>query len=186
MSDLFHPNDFNTGLFDCLLDPESSLEGLFCPWCTTSSSYHMLARNHRSMDFGMCCITAFLDFFLWGVAHGVAACITRAKLRARFQFAQSDDFCDRLLGFFFSPCSACQVYRELSIRSLWPGGILIEGPYIKSGLVLPQHQTMMAPMFPPPPSYQQPVLLVPSSPYVVYAAPPPGYVPLQSSRRPYP
>jgi Cys-rich protein (TIGR01571 family) len=140
---MFQPNQFNTGLCDCTDDGSSCVECVFCPWCMTSQSYSMIDTNRPAIDVCMCCTTLLLDVALFaGSAFAIAACMTRRKLNSRFQIAQADECGECLKGLFCPACSACQVYRELSIRQLWPGGMCVRGPYAKPGLVALPPQTM--------------------------------------------
>ena len=134
----FKVNEFNTGLCDCCQDSDSCWEGCCCPWCMTAQSFNMIDRNQPTMDRAMCWGTLLLDLFVCaGNAHSCAEVVTRQKVRSHFRIAQGGNCCECLKAFCCSWCSACQVHRELSIRSMWPGGICVSTPFSKPGLVLP-------------------------------------------------
>ena len=178
----FQMTQFNTTLCECTLDGTSCIQGFFCPWCTTAQNYNMLVLNQPSMDTCMCLVTACIDIGCGtgGLAHGVAAVMTRNRARARFGITPDEGCCEVIKGFCCSPCSDCQVYRELSVRGLWPGGICVSTPFVKAGLVLPPMQTMD-----PRNPHAQPLLPFPVHAQPLQAYPVQGY-PTQPGFTPQP
>ncbi|CUG15366.1 Hypothetical protein, putative [Bodo saltans] len=60
-------------------------------------------------------------------------------VRRKFHLAQESMLVSAAKGFFCAPCSVGQVYREMSLRHMWPadGGLCVDAPYTKAGLVVP-------------------------------------------------
>ncbi|CUG15320.1 ama1 protein, putative [Bodo saltans] len=139
----YHNHDFNTGLCDCFDDCSSFLDGWFCAYCEVSAQYNMLTNGRPGVD--LCVCTALLCADLWlclGFAITCMTVFTRSGARERFHLHEEGAVGGCCKGFWCGPCSICQVYREMSIRHAWPGGVCVDAPYHKRGLNPPEPQYM--------------------------------------------
>jgi Cys-rich protein (TIGR01571 family) len=139
----FNTHDFNTGLCDCFDDCSSFLDGWFCAYCEVSAQYNMISNGRPGVD--MCVCTALLcadAFFCLGFAITCMTVFTRSGARERFHLHDEGAVMGCCKGFFCTPCSICQLYREMSIRHAWPGGVCVDAPYTKQGLAAPEPQYM--------------------------------------------
>ncbi|CUG15342.1 ama1 protein, putative [Bodo saltans] len=132
----FHPNNFNSGLLSCTDDRDSCLDGAFCPWCQISTQYNMF-QNREMGNLPHIFIPLFvLDYVSGGLVLSCVSVMMRNRARRTFSLEETDmDSCCK--AFCCSQCSICQVYREMSIRRHWPGGVCVGKRYVKEGLVVP-------------------------------------------------
>lgn len=136
----FVADDYNTGLGDCCEGGCSSfLDAWCCTYCQVSAQYNMLTNRQKGvnglMAAGLCCLDAWLTC---GCALHFFAVHTRVLARKELN-VKKETTCEMYMkGCFCTCCSVGQVYRELSIRHLWPGGVCVEGPYRKVSVTAPQ------------------------------------------------
>ena len=144
----YRPDAFNTSLFDCTDDGASCCDVFLCPWCMNAQLYNAVTSGEKnSMHAGVCLVTFVLDIFLLGVAYMTASHCTRNEVRIKYGYNDREQncFCEFLAGFFCASCSNCQIYREMSIRRQWPGGICCVGePYDHPTLRPPQSVIMQS------------------------------------------
>jgi Cys-rich protein (TIGR01571 family) len=116
---------YTTGLLDVCSDPRSSAEAVFCSCCLVARMYNMLWQREPTVDTPCC--TLMTCFALCplppcaSVACGTA--YVRAMALDRLDLADENSVVDCLISFFCLPCSIAQLYRELSLRRLWPGSM---------------------------------------------------------------
>lgn len=146
MSAPFIPDDYNTGLCSCFSDCNSCLDGAFCAYCLISAEYSMLEYRRPGVDWLLCCGLFLADIATAGIAGFVASIMTRSSANALFGLRKDSDLVSCCKACCFPGCSTCQVYREMSIRYLWPGGLCVNQPYQKIGLQAPPQVYMRAPM----------------------------------------
>ncbi|CUE71943.1 ama1 protein, putative [Bodo saltans] len=165
MANVFIPDDYNTGLCSCFSDCNSCLDGFFCPYCTISAEYSMLEYRRPGVDWLLCCGLFWADVITMGIAGLISVIMTRSSANALFGLRQDSDLISCCKACCCASCSTCQVYREMSIRYLWPGGLCVSLPYQKIGLQAPPQVYMRGPMRhpfyadqqAPPPQQQQPI-----------------------------
>jgi Cys-rich protein (TIGR01571 family) len=118
---------WNTGLFHCLHDTNVCVEVTFCPYCQAGYQYHRTKKSFVGMNatvcVGMCC----LDMVLAGGGYLVVSTVLRQRIVDRYQLNESTGMV-LCRGLFCSPCTLCQLHREMTLRSECPGGVCIEGP----------------------------------------------------------
>ncbi|CUE71947.1 ama1 protein, putative [Bodo saltans] len=146
MAALFIPDDYNTGLWGCFSDCNSCLDGFFCSYCLVSAEYSMLEYRRPGVDWLLCCGLFLADIATAGIAGLGASIITRSSSNVLFGLKKDSDLTSCLKACCCPACSACQVYREMSIRYLWPGGLCVSQPFQKIGLQAPPQVYMRAPM----------------------------------------
>jgi Cys-rich protein (TIGR01571 family) len=136
MSLLFLHNDYNSGLFGCFDDQPSCFDGFFCPCCALSAQYNMLKHRQTGMLAHVWVPLSIVNFFTWGLAVSCFSVVTRNMLRRGFSLSEETELDGCCKACFCAPCSICQVYREMSMRQVWPDGVCVDAPYTKRGLVL--------------------------------------------------
>jgi Cys-rich protein (TIGR01571 family) len=140
----YDPGAYNTDILDCCEDGASCCDVLFCPWCMNAQLYNAITTGERNtMHKGMCVATMALDLFMVGFAFMMASYCTRQQLKAKYALRDNADGCC-IQGCLCAPCSACQLYRELSLRHEWPGGICCIGEAFEhpNGIRAPQSVAM--------------------------------------------
>ncbi|CUG15458.1 transmembrane protein, putative [Bodo saltans] len=137
MSLLFLHDDFNSGLYACFDDQPSCMDGFFCPCCAVSAQYNMLKHRKAGVLAHVYLPLFILGFFTWGLALSCFSVVTRNMLRRGFLLSQESEASSCCKAFCCPHCSICQVYREMSMRHVWPDGVCSDAPYVKRGLVLP-------------------------------------------------
>lgn len=143
---------FNTGLCDWHLDATSCLDGVCCPWCEVARQYNMIAHEVRDTHTLMCCGLLFCDLFLtFGLSVTIGEVVVRAESRHKLGITSESGCGSCMRAFCCGPCSTCQVYRELSMRGMWPGGVCSSAPF-KHPLFIspPPIQQMFPPVQPLP------------------------------------
>lgn len=135
---------YNTGVCDCFDDGSSCFEAWCCPWCFVSQQYNMLTARQRGMNTAMCAGSLFCDLcFTGGLALFISSCIVRSTARAELQLTEQGACGDCCVVFWCRACSDCQVYRELSLRNMWPGGMCcVDKAFTKPGLQAPASAQM--------------------------------------------
>jgi Cys-rich protein (TIGR01571 family) len=146
MAGVFITDDYNTGLCSCLSDCNSCLDGLFCSYCLVSAEYSMLEYRRPGVDWLLCCGLLLADIATAGIAGLGASIITRNSSNVLFGLRKDSELQSCLKACCCPACSTCQVYREMSIRYLWPGGLCVSQPFQKIGLQAPPQVYMRAPM----------------------------------------
>jgi Cys-rich protein (TIGR01571 family) len=136
----FVPNDYNTRLGDCCEgECTSCLDAWCCTYCQVAAQYNMLSTRQRGfsgcMVAGLLCLDVCVTF---GCALHVCAVHTRVAAKKELNLKMETTCETYMKGCCCLCCSVGQVYRELSIRHMWPGGVCVEGPYKKTGLTAPQ------------------------------------------------
>ena len=120
---------WSTGLCHCMDDMDSTVETIFCGRCQLSRQYNQITTGVNQIE-----PWTFVGSLVTDVLLGMPITATmfswylRNRIRGRYQIA-GDDFNDCLVAIFCNPCSACQVYREMSIRGDWPAGCCIHRPF---------------------------------------------------------
>ncbi len=138
------PAPYQTNLCDFFMDGSSCLDAWFCHWCQLGNQYEKMTTGRSEMNVGMCCGLFCVDQFTWGIGTVFASWYIRNKAKVRYNII-SDDFTEIASAVCCVPCSISQVYREMSLRQEWPGGICVNGPFVQvpGGPVPPQQQTMV-------------------------------------------
>jgi Cys-rich protein (TIGR01571 family) len=144
---------YHTGLCDCTLDCSSCMEAWFCHWCQIGHQYEKITTGGTGMNAAVCCAMFCADMWTGGCGTLFGSWYTRAEARRKYNVI-ADDFTEICVAVCCVPCSVSQVYREMSIRGFWPGGICVSGPFMMPGAVVPPPpQTMVygasAPPSPP-------------------------------------
>ena len=120
---------WSTGLCSCMDDMDSTVETIFCGRCQLSRQYNQITTGVNQIE-----PWTFVGSLVTDVLLGMPITATmfswylRNRIRGRYQIA-GDDFNDCMISLFCTPCSACQVYREMSIRGEWPAGCCIHQPF---------------------------------------------------------
>lgn len=187
----FKRHGFNTALCDCTEHCSSCLDVMFCPWCQLSAQYNML--NHQSR--GVHCLVCFGmvasdSCFTFGCCLMGMSVFTRNQMSSQFNLTEDGGCTSCLKAFCCASCSTCQVHREMSLRSRFPGGVCVGEAFTKPGLQIEAPPALSmnyegggyaSPMVPvplllyyPPQQQQQPVACpqYPSQP-MMYGGPPP-------------
>ena len=136
---------FNTKLFDCTDDRPSCFDVICCGYCMNGKQYSMMHRGTSEIDLMMCGLPLLFDVCIGGSLGFAAssACIRMDFLR-EFGFVNKDDTKECCTGFWCSPCSSCQVHRELSMRGQCPTGMCcVAVPYQHPTLRPPARQVMV-------------------------------------------
>ena len=127
--------DWSSGLFSCFDDMSSFCEVFWCHYCQTGYQYDALTGGPGiqpgvpSMNIPIVCGTLLLDVFVFGgLANWIVNWHIRTETRRKFNITQGRELDEACKFLWCSPCSQCQVYRELSARGFWPGGILTCSP----------------------------------------------------------
>lgn len=140
---------YNTSIFSCLDDKSSCVEGTFCFCCFVSQEYNMLIRQDRSIDFLFCSLMLLgAACFAPCVSTGIGTAVMRSIAKDRLNLLEENQCVEWVLGCCCQQCSACQVYREMSIRNVWPGGVCITAPYkptLAAALTSPSPPSMTSP-----------------------------------------
>ncbi|CUG15390.1 Hypothetical protein, putative [Bodo saltans] len=134
----FRHDDFNTELFDCLDDQPSCMGAFCCPFFAVRAQYDMI-RDHTANSNNMCCIhirSSLVRVLLFVMGLPFFTVVTRSQARERFHLTQETHLETFAAALLCLPCSISQVYRELSIRHMWPGGPCVASSYVKPGLVV--------------------------------------------------
>jgi Cys-rich protein (TIGR01571 family) len=140
-----------TGLFDCAKDWRSCLEGYFCGYCQNSRQYNVMKHEKNDMHAGACFLPFVTDialpiaFFLvtgihgmYGIGTMVMTYMNRRSMHRRYNL-DTTDCGDFMSAWCCSPCSTCQVYREMSVRNEWPAGFCVQQPYALPAPVQQMH-----------------------------------------------
>jgi Cys-rich protein (TIGR01571 family) len=136
-----NPIAFNTGLCDCFNDFNSVLDTYCCTYCIIAREYNMVANGVRDFNC-MCCFGMFL---CGGLGLLAGSFLTRTKAVERLMI-QEDGCTVCLYSVFCLGCSTCQIYRELSMRGMWPGGsCCITAPYYNPQFIAPPTVMQMVP-----------------------------------------
>ncbi|CUG15001.1 ama1 protein, putative [Bodo saltans] len=162
-SSSFQADGFNTSLMSCTDDCASCMDVACCPSFHVSAQYNMLHHREPRVNLSVG-IPLFLGgLFCFCIPMGCISVQTRSKARKVLQLSAEGSFESCSKAWWCMPCSMCQVYREMSIRHWWPGGVFVDIPYQKAGLVAPPPPTApsmgvmgyeMQPYSPPPPPGQ--------------------------------
>jgi Cys-rich protein (TIGR01571 family) len=187
----FQRHSFNTGLCECGEHCSSCAEVMFCPWCQLSAQYNMLTHQTRGVNSFMCCGMLLMDSCMtFGFCIVAMSVFTRSQATSQFVLTDEGACVSCLKSCCCASCSACQVHREMSLRSRFPGGVCVSEAFTRPGLLLEApHPLSMnsegyayaAPLAPVPlllyyPPQQQHVAMVGN--YVPpHYAHPPGYHP---------
>lgn len=143
-------NEYNTGLFDCFEDGNSCTEAWFCAHCFVSQQYNMLNYQIPQPNWVLTAGMLALDVFITGgLSLFVMSLANRTTARQRLGLTARNAMVDFATAVCCRPCSDCQVYREMSLRGQWQGGIcLIDKPYAKVGVlvVAPEEISMGVPV----------------------------------------
>eukprot|EP00331_Platyophrya_macrostoma_P009304 CAMPEP_0176427604 /NCGR_PEP_ID=MMETSP0127-20121128/12664_1 /TAXON_ID=938130 /ORGANISM="Platyophrya macrostoma, Strain WH" /LENGTH=202 /DNA_ID=CAMNT_0017809149 /DNA_START=216 /DNA_END=824 /DNA_ORIENTATION=+ len=149
----------------------------------------MAVHQSRDMNFIMCCGMLTFDLFLtFGLSLMVGSVVTRAEVRQRFSITKEGGCGSCLRAVCCLSCSTCQIYREMSMRGEWPGGICTSTPFVHPAFIPPPTVPNMNPSSssrpPYPPTAAATVAVVGVSaatnntmPYIGYGYPlqQPGY-----------
>ena len=145
------PTPYNTGLCDCTLDCSSCMEAWCCRWCQFGHQYDMIFVQQPQMNIAVCC-GAFCEVMWTGCGSLFASWYLRAEARRKYNIV-ADDCNEFLIAICCVPCSIAQVYREMSIRGFWPGGVCVSAPFVLPTIAAPPQQQMIYGA--PPPQPQQ-------------------------------
>ena len=105
-----------TDLFQCGMHWGSCCDGFWCAPCQQASQYNRLTYNKPGIDWPSCCLVWWTDFCIaGGVAGAVYTFVLRQRVRQRYNLA-GDDLSDCCVAMCCRPCSACQNFREMSLR----------------------------------------------------------------------
>ncbi|CUG92770.1 ama1 protein, putative [Bodo saltans] len=120
--------DFNSHLYDCTVDSSSCLEGACCFWCQLSAQYNLMKRNVPKVDVGIVIPLMLLHLPFFGLPACCFAVHVRSLARTHLHLTDESacDGCSQ--AFWCAPCSTCQVYREMTVRNRWPGGVCVKPP----------------------------------------------------------
>lgn len=139
----FNPIDYNTGLCDCCMDCCSSVDASYCIVCQLARQHHAITTKTSGMDTCRCilysCFYPFIPFF---------ACCVRQSLNDTFKIQESG-CATCMISLYCYQCSISQMYRELSIRGVWPGGCCVSAPFVHPTIPTqplqqgPQNQTVV-------------------------------------------
>jgi Cys-rich protein (TIGR01571 family) len=132
----FRVNNFNTDLFDCCEDFASCMDVTLCLACHISAQYHMLRHQQPRVDMTLAIPLCMANIVCLGSPTSCFAIHTRSLARARMHLFHESGHEGCCIACWCAPCSFCQVYREMSIRHMWPGGVLVDVPYCKPGLIM--------------------------------------------------
>eukprot|EP00760_Papus_ankaliazontas_P035594 PhM_4_TR7924/c0_g1_i1/m.41294 len=121
--------DFSTGLCDCGNDPASMwLDSTFCHYCTVGYQYEMIHNHRFGMNPFMCMAPLIADIFCTG---GLAMLTVLTMLRGdvRRRYSINGDACtDCIMSAFCTPCTICQITREMTLHGAFPGGVFTTMP----------------------------------------------------------
>jgi Cys-rich protein (TIGR01571 family) len=120
--------DFNSHLYDCTVDCPSCMEGAFCFWCQLSAQYNLLTRNVPRVDVRIVLPLLLFQLPFFGLFTSCFAVYVRSLARKHLQLSDESSCDGCLQAFWCTPCSTCQVYRELVVRNKWPGGVCVRPP----------------------------------------------------------
>lgn len=130
----FQVNNFNTDLFDCFEDFASCMDVTLCLSCHISAQYHMLRHHQPWVDMTLAIPLCMANIVCLGTPTSCFAIHTRKLARGRMHLFHESGHEGCCIACWCAPCSFCQVYREMSLRNMWPGGVLVDTPYCKPGL----------------------------------------------------
>lgn len=151
-------HDYNSGILDCFDDVHSCAESSMCLCCMLAREYNMLQAREADVDC-MCCSTMLIfSAFICipGAATGLGMVYVRSLARDRLDLRDASACTDVFAGCLCQPCSASQVYREMSMRRVWPGAYFRDEPYQPKADLL--HADMPSSLRTPhPPSMSQPL-----------------------------
>ncbi len=113
-------SEWQTGLFECLLDPANALDVYFCPCFAIARQWKAAYDSQPNvLDPILCC----------------AACCCGTAMTPIVRFRVVDKynirehwFVTALVSLWFGPLSTCQTHRELTLQGLWPGGLIGSTP----------------------------------------------------------
>lgn len=126
---------YTTGVLDVCDDPRSSAEAVLCSCCLVARMYNMLWQQQPTVDMTCCAVMACFSLCPLPLPCTSVACGTayvRGMAIDRMDLVEESSVTVCLMSFVCLPCSIAQLYRELSLRRLWPGSIFSnERPYLK-------------------------------------------------------
>lgn len=107
-------SDWDTGVFDCMIDPKICIVSLFCMPC-------QLAFQKSAIEEHECGILDLLWMLACGPCCGV---MVRGKIRDKYGIDGSV-VTDCLFFWLCSPCAVSQQTRQLDIKGLKPAGVFM-------------------------------------------------------------
>ena len=120
---------WHTGMCDCFQDMTGCCEVLWCTYCHFGYQYHKVKTGELGPDWLMCFGLWCADILLKGGAYAVMMYDMREKVRARWNIDPQANQCTECCKAFCCPgLTHCQIYRELSYRGYWPGGVCVKVP----------------------------------------------------------
>ena len=112
-------NDFDgyySGLCSCLMDIFGCIDFLFCYPCQVGRIYSAI---HSETDTHHCAVCVCATLTGGWLNAPCWACYFRRSFEVKFEVECG--FCLHCCGAIWSPCSICQMYRELTFRGYYPG-----------------------------------------------------------------
>ena len=111
---------YETGLCGCCEDMQSCLDVFCCQCCQIGRQYKAVEGEVNQLSILHC---------LCGMCFpSLLTCILRCKVSTRLTLDESS-IVSCCLGCLCTSCSLCQMHRQLTLRSCWPGGLCVKQPY---------------------------------------------------------
>jgi Cys-rich protein (TIGR01571 family) len=108
-------SNWNTGLCACTIDPMQTLDTICCPCCAASRQWNAIDNKIDTCDLPHCLISA--------VCMSCSIVCIRFKIVEKYHIDEATPIAC-CIGLICASCSLCQTHRELSARTVWPGGTL--------------------------------------------------------------
>ena len=118
---------WTTDLFSCFDDMPGCCENMWCAHCQAGYQYEAITNytGTPKMNIAVCGGALCADLtFTGGLALAALNLYLRFETRKKFNITTGQDLSEICQWCWCTPCSQCQVYRELSNRGYWPGGMV--------------------------------------------------------------
>ena len=110
--------EWHYGCLDCLQEPDVCMDVVFCSFCQMGRQFDAAEGRWDSLNPCVCVVTCLS----WPL-------LTVAEMCVRYRVVQRYGIQEHAVFTLCLPvvcwhCSACQTYRELNERGVWPGGTM--------------------------------------------------------------
>jgi Cys-rich protein (TIGR01571 family) len=124
------PDTWTSGMLDCGNDVGSCCETIWCPYCQLGFQFNKTQTGDLGPDWWVCCGAWFADAILFrGIIFAFMTWEIRHSLRRRWNLdPENNKVYEFAKGCCCAELAQCQVYREMTARGYWPGGICTDSP----------------------------------------------------------